>query len=56
MTTTTTLTPADVMAMEVVGEGTLRLCCELIDGVVLVSLIAKCASIKVIIIFLHMEC
>lgn len=38
---------ADGVAVEVVGKETLRLCTELIDGVVLVSQDAICASIKV---------
>lgn len=38
---------ADGVAVKVVGEETFRLCRELIDGVVLVSRDAICASIKV---------
>lgn len=38
---------ADGVAVKVVGEETFRLCKELIDGVVLVSRDAICASIKV---------
>lgn len=38
---------ADGVAVKVVGEETFRLCNELIDGVVLVSRDAICASIKV---------
>lgn len=38
---------ADGVAVKVVGEETFRLCKELIDGVVLVSRDAVCASIKV---------
>ncbi|GMY15902.1 threonine dehydratase biosynthetic, chloroplastic [Fagus crenata] len=37
---------AEGVAVEVVGEETLRLCRELIDGIVLVSQDAVCASIK----------
>lgn len=37
---------ADGVAVKVVGEETFRLCRELIDGVVLVSRDAICASIK----------
>ena len=38
---------ADGVAVKVVGEETFRLCRKLIDGVVLVSRDAICASIKV---------
>lgn len=38
---------ADGVAVKVVGEETFRLCRELIDGIVLVSRDAICASIKV---------
>lgn len=38
---------ADGVAVEVVGEETLRLCRELIDGIVLVSKDAICASMEV---------
>ena len=38
---------ADGVAVKVVGEETFRLCKELIDGIVLVSRDAICASIKV---------
>lgn len=38
---------ADGVAVKEVGEETFRLCRELIDGVVLVSRDAICASIKV---------
>lgn len=38
---------ADGVAVKVVGEETFRLCRELVDGVVLVSRDAICASIKV---------
>ena len=38
---------ADGVAVDVVGNETLRLCRELTDGVVLVSQDAICASIKV---------
>lgn len=38
---------ADGVAVKVVGEETFRLCRELLDGVVLVSRDAICASIKV---------
>lgn len=38
---------ADGVAVKVVGEETYRLCRELVDGVVLVSRDAICASIKV---------
>jgi threonine dehydratase len=38
---------AEGVAVEVVGEETLQLCRELIDGIVLVSQDAVCASIKV---------
>uniref|UniRef100_A0A2N9GWB1 Tryptophan synthase beta chain-like PALP domain-containing protein n=1 Tax=Fagus sylvatica TaxID=28930 RepID=A0A2N9GWB1_FAGSY len=37
---------AEGVAVEVVGEETLRLCRELIDGIVLVSQDAVCASIQ----------
>lgn len=39
---------ADGVAVKVVGEETFRLCKELVDGIVLVSRDAICASIKVI--------
>ena len=38
---------ADGVAVKVVGEETYRLCRELVDGIVLVSRDAICASIKV---------
>ena len=38
---------ADGVAVKVVGEETFRLCRELVDGIVLVSRDAICASIKV---------
>lgn len=38
---------ADGVAVKVVGEETFRICRELVDGVVLVSRDAICASIKV---------
>lgn len=38
---------ADGVAVKVVGEETFRLCKDLVDGVVLVSRDAICASIKV---------
>jgi threonine dehydratase len=38
---------ADAVAIKVVGEETFRLCRELVDGVILVSRDAICASIKV---------
>lgn len=38
---------ADGVAVKVVGEETFRLCQELVDGIVLVSRDAICASIKV---------
>lgn len=44
---------ADGVAVKVVGEETFRLCRELVDGVVLVSRDAICASIKVIILHLY---
>jgi len=39
---------ADGVAVKVVGEETFRLCKELVDGIILVSRGAICASIKVI--------
>lgn len=42
---------ADGVAVKVVGEETFRLCRELLDGVVLVSRDAICASIKVSFLF-----
>lgn len=39
---------ADGVAVKVVGEETFHLCRELVDGVVLVSRDAICASIKVL--------
>lgn len=41
---------ADGVAVKVVGEETFQLCKELVDGVVLVSRDAICASIKVFIV------
>ena len=38
---------ADGVAVKVVGEETFRLCRELVDGIVMVSRDAICASIKV---------
>ena len=45
---------ADGVAVKVVGEETFRLCRELVDGIVLVSRDAICASIKVRVINLYM--
>ena len=42
---------ADGVAVKVVGEETFCLCRELVDGVVLVSRDAICASIKVCIVY-----
>lgn len=46
---------ADGVAVKEVGVETFRLCTELIDGVVLVSRDAICASIKVIFSFLYLQ-
>jgi threonine dehydratase len=47
---------ADGVAVKVVGEETFRLCRELVDGIVLVSRDAICASIKVSVINLLYVC
>jgi threonine dehydratase len=47
---------ADGVAVKVVGEETFRLCQELVDGIVLVSRDAICASIKVRMVNLFYVC
>lgn len=45
---------ADGVAVKVVGEETFRICRELLDGIVLVSRDAICASIKVRVWFIFL--
>jgi threonine dehydratase len=46
---------ADGVAVKVVGEETFRLCRELVDGIVMVSRDAICASIKVRVVNLYVH-